>query len=276
MIRLILLTAILSYNLQGFAKRKPLPVQPQTYALGMFLAHLFEFEFQLLQNAELRERLSQTSQQNAWIGALVARKVLPGPLASEPEIQGLSRQASAFQLTRTQADRWLKLGQTPDKLWHQFIVRHPAYNSWPQAANLIWPSTALNRFCQPLTKDLPKTADLKPTAKSLTPGFLKQLEPKQRDCLAFQISHNALFNTTLSPERYHAIMTKIGFPRASPASFSLLLSASYMRHQEFSEALGQLYAFVQESPRYRFGYEAIQRLYQLMEKGRGSVALKRL
>lgn len=247
----------------------------ERFAVKMLLQELYLREFLLVSEQGEHYDLSPEQLQNTWRGAYhVLKNFDEGFTHPAVEIEDILKQARLFQMNQQNLTK--NQSQSAEQGLSDFLAHHPV--KLADVRSMIMPIL----FAKPeLNCKLPSaiqkalhlpTADFTSSSVWYQPPL--QLKAQDLDCISLAFIKRYLQQPSVSHEP-KAWLEAMLVLRNEP-KLRLLLSWRALYHQEYRTSLDYLFPLVHHSPVYRYAYEAVQRVYQFAEKGKGAVALKRL
>jgi hypothetical protein len=238
----------------AFAAETPV-VKPDNsqIAFSLLLREIWRQEYQIMaENKGIKEHASPIAKKLAWQSLLLINK-FKVPLEFDNQMN--QSEAVGFDIDSREFKQLGK--QSFDQLQRRYWSHHPIKPKKDILEQLIVKSPRLKADCD-INLVLKKTA-------------LDQV--KIRDCQGLKESlivlyggHKERFDHWLAANQKHS----------SSETILMLTIWNAIRNRNYSQSLDLLFPLSQKEERLKVLYESIQRLYSFMEKGRGSVAIKRL
>ncbi len=222
-------------------------------AFSMLLRELWRQEYQIMAESKgLKEHASPTAKKLAWQSLLLINK-FKVPLEFDSQIN--HSKAMSFDIDKAEFNQLDQ--QSFDELQRRYWSLHPIKPPVNVVEQLVIRNPRLKADCR-INLVLKKTA---------------QDEMKIYDCQGLKEALIVLYGGQ-----------KEGFERWQEETQNLRSSDTILMltiwntipNKNYSQSLDLLFPLSQKEPRFKVLYESIQRLYSFVEKGRGSVAIKRL
>ncbi|MFW7379633.1 MAG: hypothetical protein ACOH5I_12540 [Oligoflexus sp.] len=245
----------------------------QSLPLQVLLQEVFQREYQLIATKPEQYELTAQQMHRVWLAGYLAFHHLP--IFTAEQIPNLEEQAKSFQVGEAQLKKWQ--AATSSQVLASFLALHTDINHTQKEAVGKRLNLEDNKNTCDLTESL--TQQMEASVQNIvSTNFWRKADKalSEQELVCFSTALIARYQKTRSEDHDPKLWLAAILAHEDQPNLRLLASWRALYSQDYRASLEYLYPIVYQDPAFRYAYEAVQRVYQFAEKGKGAVALKRL